>query len=261
MKESEITAALLHPGGLWRKIEVVARTGSTNTDLLARSRSGEPEGAVLVAEAQTAGRGRMSREWVSPPGAGLYFSVLLRPEGVGPGLLGWLPLLTGVAVVSALHGLGVAPPRLKWPNDVLAGDAKLAGILVEGSGGAVVAGVGMNLTQRREELPSPAATSLALEAGPGAPGREPVLIAVLTELARWYQAWRDQPRPGDADACGLREEYTRLCSTLGREVSVSLPAGRVLAGKAAGVDAAGRLQVLTAGGMTAVSAGDVVHVR
>lgn len=261
MKESEIGAALLHPGGLWREIEVVGRTGSTNTDLLARARSGEPEGAVLVAEAQSAGRGRMSREWVSPPGVGLYFSVLLRPAGVSPGLLGWLPLLTGVAVVSALHGLGITHPRLKWPNDVLAGHAKLAGILAESSGGAVVAGVGLNVAQRREELPSPAATSLALEAGPGAPGREHVLIAALTELARWYQAWRDQPRPGDADACGLRGEYTRLCGTLGREVRVSLPAGRVLAGKAAGIDAAGRLEVATPDGVTALSAGDVIHVR
>jgi BirA family transcriptional regulator, biotin operon repressor / biotin---[acetyl-CoA-carboxylase] ligase len=261
VKESEISAALIHPGGLWRDVEVVARTGSTNTDLLARARSGEPEGAVLVAEAQTAGRGRMSREWVSPPGAGLYFSVLLRPAGVSPGLLGWLPLLTGVAVVSALHGLGITHPRLKWPNDVLAGDAKLAGILAESTGGAVVAGVGINVTQQRAELPSPAATSLALEAGAGTPGRADVLIAVLTELARWYRAWRDQRQPGDADACGLREEYTRLCGTLGREVTASLPAGRVLAGRAAGIDVAGRLEVVTAGGVTAVSAGDVVHVR
>jgi BirA family transcriptional regulator, biotin operon repressor / biotin---[acetyl-CoA-carboxylase] ligase len=261
VKESEISAALLDPGSLWREIEVVARTNSTNTDLLSRARSGDPEGTVLVAEAQSAGRGRMSREWISPPGVGLYFSVLLRPVAVSPSLLGWLPLLTGVAVVSALHGAGITHLRLKWPNDILAGHGKLAGILAESSGGAVVAGVGMNVTQRRDELPSPAATSLALEAGPGAPGREPVLIAVLTELARWYQAWRDQPRPGDADACGLREEYTRLCGTLGREVTVSLPTGRVLAGKAAGIDAAGRLEVVTADGVTAVSAGDVVHVR
>jgi len=260
VKESEVTAALLHPGGLWRDIQVVARTGSTNTDLLARARSGEAEGAVLVAEAQTAGRGRMSREWLSPPGAGLYFSVLLRPAGVSPGLLGWLPLLTGVAVVSALPGLGIAHARLKWPNDVLAADAKLAGILAESTGGAVVAGVGINVTQQPVELP-PAATSLALAAGAAAPDRQTVLIAVLTELARWYQAWRDQPQPGDPDACGLREEYTRQCGTLGREVTVSLPAGRMLAGRAAGVDAAGRLEVVTAEGVTAVSAGDVVHVR
>lgn len=244
----------------------MARTGSTNSDLLARARSGEQEGAVLVAETQTAGRGRMSRQWISPPGAGLYFSVLLRPSGVSPSLLGWLPLQAGVAVVSALHGLGITHLRLKWPNDVLAGDAKLAGILAENSGGAVVAGVGINVTQRREDLPSPEATSLALQAGHGAPGhgapgREQVLVAVLTELARWYRAWRDQPRPGDPDACGLRQEYMRLCGTLGRSVTVSLPAGGVLAGTAVGIGGTGQLEVRTAGGVTSLSAGDVVHVR
>ena len=93
--------AAVRPGGLWREIEVVESTGSTNADLLARALAGEPEGVVLAAEEQRAGRGRMGRTWTSPPRAALTFSVLLKPA-VPPARRGWLPLLTGVAVTAAV---------------------------------------------------------------------------------------------------------------------------------------------------------------
>ncbi len=118
--------------GLWTSIRVVASTGSTNADLLAR---GGPEGQVLVAEEQTAGRGRAGRTWVSQPGASLTFSVLLRPASVPPSARGWLPLLTGVAVAAGVRSAAGVAARLKWPNDVLVGDRKLAGILAEQSAG------------------------------------------------------------------------------------------------------------------------------
>ncbi|HEV3291948.1 MAG TPA: biotin--[acetyl-CoA-carboxylase] ligase, partial [Streptosporangiaceae bacterium] len=104
---------------MWREIRVVAETGSTNADLLAEARAGASEGLVLAAEAQTAGRGRLGRRWLSPPGAALTFSVLLRPRGVPPARLGWLPLLAGVAVAAAVTGAAALDTRLKWPNDVL----------------------------------------------------------------------------------------------------------------------------------------------
>jgi BirA family biotin operon repressor/biotin-[acetyl-CoA-carboxylase] ligase len=261
-------------GALWREIRVVAETGSTNADLLAAARAGEPEGLVLVADAQTAGRGRQGRSWKSPPGASLMFSVLLRPAGVPAASIGWLPLLAGVAVAAAVTAATPVDARLKWPNDVLASGAKLAGILAESRRDLVVLGVGINISQRRDELPGPGATSLALvtcvppgtpAAGPPAPvpavSREELLAWVLGVLARWYLAWRDQPVPGDADACGLRAEYLRRCATIGQQVTVLLPGGRSLAGRAAGVDSAGRLEVITASGPAQVSAGDVVHVR
>ena len=151
--------ALLRPGGLWQAVEVVDRTGSTNADLLARALGGAPEGVLLAAEAQSAGRGRMGRAWVSPPRAALTFSLLVRPAAVPRARRGWLPLLAGVAVATAVTAVTGVQTRLKWPNDVLTGPAKLAGILAEAVGEAVVVGVGLNVSTEPGELPP---------AGPGA---------------------------------------------------------------------------------------------
>jgi BirA family transcriptional regulator, biotin operon repressor / biotin---[acetyl-CoA-carboxylase] ligase len=265
MSSLNVTDLAGSAGGFWREIRVVAETGSTNADLMAAARAGEPEGLVLVAEAQRAGRGRLGRRWESPPGSGLTFSVLLRPAGVPAGSLGWLPLLAGVAVASALASAAAVDARLKWPNDVLVNSGKVAGVLAEGWGGAVVIGAGINVTQQRAALPTPTASSLLLEGAPvaGETGnfRGRLLAAVLEGLARWYLAWRDQAAPGDAAACGLRAEYLSHCDTVGREVSVTLPGGRAVTGQATGVDPAGSLELRTAGGLVRVSAGDVVHVR
>src|SRR5215470_6491119 len=163
---ARLNGALSPRPGLWREVRVVEETGSTNADLLAKARSGADEGLVLVAEAQTSGRGRMGRRWISPPRRALTFSVLLRPP-VPPALLGWVPLLAGVAVASALERTAGVDARLKWPNDVLVGDAKLAGILAERWGDAVVVGTGINGLQQRGELPVPTATSLVMARGNG----------------------------------------------------------------------------------------------
>jgi BirA family biotin operon repressor/biotin-[acetyl-CoA-carboxylase] ligase len=250
--------ALVAPGRLWRDVRVVEETGSTNADLLAVARSGSDEGVVLAAEAQSAGRGRMGRRWVSPPRASLMFSVLLRPVAVPPAMRGWVPLLTGVAVTSALRAEAAVDARLKWPNDVQVNGAKLVGILAEHSGDAIVVGTGINVSTSRDELPGPGATSLALEGAAGT-DRDQLLARVLTELERWYLAWTG--RRGDASACGLRPEYQRLSATLGRQVRVSLPGGRIVTGTASEVDDTGRLAVRSDPDVVAVSAGDVVHVR
>jgi BirA family transcriptional regulator, biotin operon repressor / biotin---[acetyl-CoA-carboxylase] ligase len=251
-------AALITPGGLWRDIRVVAETGSTNADLLAAALSGAAEGVVLAAEAQSAGRGRMGRRWVSPPRAALTFSVLLRPAAVPPAHRGWVPLLAGVAVASALRAVASVDASLKWPNDVLVNDAKLAGILAEQSGAAIVVGAGINVSTRRDELPVAGSTSLVLE-GAACTDRDRLLAGVLGEFERWYLAWAGQA--GDADGCGLRQEYQRRCGTLGRQVRVSLPGGKTVTGTASGVDETGRLVVRSASGLMQVSAGDVIHVR
>jgi BirA family transcriptional regulator, biotin operon repressor / biotin---[acetyl-CoA-carboxylase] ligase len=247
--------------GLWRSIRTVASTGSTNADLLA---AGGPEGQVLAAEMQTAGRGRAGRTWVSRPGASLTFSVLLRPSSVPPDARGWLPLLTGVAVVAGVRAASGVAATLKWPNDVLVGDRKLAGILAEQApdGDVVVIGVGLNVAMKAAALPvSPTglpATSLLAEGADVA--REPLLVGILRQLERWYLAFTADPDP---DRSGLLARYRTDCSTLGRQVRVELPAGRVLSGTAEDVDASGRLLVRPAGAASAtpVSAGDVVHVR
>src|SRR5262249_5320177 len=145
----------------WARVEVVEEIASTNTDLLAAS--GAPDRSVLAAEHQTAGRGRFDRSWTSPPRAGLTFSVLLRPAVPAP-LWGWLPLLAGLALRGALPATAHVPTSLKWPNDLLATQdgRKLAGILVQTSGDAVVVGMGVNVDTTADELPDGAATSLAL---------------------------------------------------------------------------------------------------
>lgn len=265
-----VSAGLVRPGGLWREVRAVAETGSSNADLLAAAAAGAAEGTVLVAEAQTAGRGRLGRRWASPPRAGLTFSVLLRPDTVPAALLGWLPLLAGVAAAASVHAVAAVDATLKWPNDVLAGGRKLGGILAERNGTAVVVGIGINVWQAQADLPPDVgATSLALAsrarttdtAGDAGGLRERLLAVLLGELGRWYESWRDQASPGDADACGLRQEYLRRCATLGREVAVTMPGTEPVTGTATGLDRAGRLEIRTSGGLVAVTAGDVVHVR
>jgi BirA family transcriptional regulator, biotin operon repressor / biotin---[acetyl-CoA-carboxylase] ligase len=263
LDRAELRRALVRPGGLWRDLEVVESTGSTNADLLARALAGEPPGAVLAAEEQRAGRGRMGRTWTSPPRAALTFSVLLKPA-VPPGRRGWLPLLTGVAVATAVTQVAGVETTIKWPNDLLTADAKLAGILAEASGDAVVVGIGLNVSTEPAEFPVPRpgalpATSLRA-AGATALDRASLLLAILGELEHWYRAW--QRVGGDPDRSGLRAEYSSLSATIGRTVRAELPGGQALSGPAAGVDSDGRLLVrVSSGSEVAVAAGDVVHLR
>jgi len=151
---------------------------------------------------------------------------------------------------------------LKWPNDLLVGDGKTAGILAEVVGDAVVVGIGLNVTTRAEELPPTTglpATSLRL-AGAKSTDRDPLLRALLRGVAGWYGGWRETG--GDAELSGLLAAYRRGCSTIGKQVRVLLPGGGELAGEATDVDGDGQLVVRTAdGGTRRVSAGDVLHVR
>jgi BirA family biotin operon repressor/biotin-[acetyl-CoA-carboxylase] ligase len=264
LHEAALRRALLVPGGLWTDLRVVAETGSTNADVAALARSGTAEGAVLVAESQVAGRGRRGREWRSPPRAGLAVSVLLRPggHGVTPDRYGWLPLLAGVALVQAVERVALVEAALKWPNDLLVGGRKCAGILAESVPDpvlpAVVLGIGLNVTLRPDELPRPDATSLAL-AGAAGTDRDPLLRELLRRLATWYGRWC--AAGGDADGCGLAAEYRQRCATLGRTVRVDLPGGAADTGLAEDVDADGRLVLAGGAGRRVVAAGDVVHLR
>jgi BirA family transcriptional regulator, biotin operon repressor / biotin---[acetyl-CoA-carboxylase] ligase len=267
LDQAALRRALGSAGGLWRPPEVVESTGSTNADLLARALAGEPEGAVLAAEEQRAGRGRMGRTWTSPPRAALMVSVLLKPA-VPPARRGWLPLLAGAAVATAVTAVTGVETGLKWPNDLLAADAKLAGILAEAAGDAVVVGIGLNVSTEPAELShllaatrpgALPATSLAA-AGATTLDRASLLLAILGELEHRYRAW--QRAGGDPDRSGLRQEYLRWSATIGRTVRAELPGGQVLSGPAVGVDSDGRLLVrLSSGAEVPVAAGDVVHLR
>jgi BirA family transcriptional regulator, biotin operon repressor / biotin---[acetyl-CoA-carboxylase] ligase len=271
LSQRSLDRALVTSGSLWTRIEVRAETASTNADAAAAAAQGEPEGLVIVAERQTAGRGRRDRQWTSPARAGLTLSVLLRPGQAGPerewaalspGAFAWLPLLAGVALREAVERVAEVEATLKWPNDLLVAGGKCAGILAEVSGDAVVIGIGLNVTTSAEELPETTglpATSLKV-AGAAATDRDPLLRALLRGLGSWYAGWRDAG--GDAEMSGLLAAYRRGCATIGQRVRVLLPAGQELTGEATEVDGAGQLVVRTADGADHhVSAGDVLHVR
>ncbi|WP_408637755.1 biotin--[acetyl-CoA-carboxylase] ligase [Nocardia bovistercoris] len=252
---ARLRAAVAGSLPLFDTVDVVDSTGSTNADLIARAAHTEST-AVLVAEEQLAGRGRHARAWVSPPRAQISLSMLVRPNGIDPAVLGWLPLLTGVAVVDALRGAAGVDAELKWPNDVLIGGRKVAGILAEVAAGApnpaVVIGVGVNVTLSAAELPVPHAISLLL-AGASTLDRTELILSLLTEFDRRFTAWRD----ADWAVSEVVAAYRERCATLGAEVRAELPGGEVLTGVASDVDEHGRLVI----GDRALSAGDVTHLR
>ncbi|MER6473679.1 biotin--[acetyl-CoA-carboxylase] ligase [Streptomyces collinus] len=265
LNATALRRGLVREGGLWSGVELVQRTGSTNSDLVAKAVAGTVgEGAVLVAEEQTAGRGRLDRQWTAPARSGLFFSVLLRPVEVPVARWGWLPLLTGVAVATGLSRAAGVDTALKWPNDLLVKvggeERKAGGILAERAGdGGVVVGVGLNVSLRASELPVPTAGSLAL-AGAVTTDRDPLLRAVLRSLEEWYGRWRDAG--GDPARSGLQEAYAAGCATLGRAVRAELPGERSIVGEAVAVDGDGRLVIATGEGVQEpVGAGDIVHLR
>ena len=252
-----LAAALTAGSALWRSLEVVPEIGSTNAALLAAAAEDAPEGTVLVAEHQAAGRGRLDRVWTSPPGAGLTVSFLLRPD-VPSARRGWQPLLTGVALAEAVGEVPGVRASLKWPNDLLAaGGAKLAGILAEVGNGAVVVGVGLNVSTRADELPE-TGTSLALEAGRPV-DRAAVLLQFLRGFERRYLLWVQAL--GDPVSSGLARDYLAWCSTVGADVVVTLPDGSTLEGVAESVDWDGRLVVRAPQGTVELASGDVRHLR
>jgi BirA family biotin operon repressor/biotin-[acetyl-CoA-carboxylase] ligase len=252
-----LAAALTRDSPLWRSLEVVAEVGSTNAELAARAAEGAAEGVVLVAEHQVAGRGRLDRVWTSPPRAGLTVSFLLRP-GVPAARRGWVTLLVGVALAESVGEVTGVRASLKWPNDLLAGDGrKLAGILAESSGTAVVVGVGLNVSTTAAELPE-TGTSIAVVTG-SAPDRGPLLLAFLRAVERRYRRWT--AALGDPVNSGLAADYLAWSSTVGTTVSVTLPDGSTLDGVAEAVDWDGRLVVGTPDGRVELASGDVRHVR
>lgn len=254
LSAARLQRALVEPGG-WRRVDVVSATESTNADVVAAARAGEPAGLVVVAEEQRAGRGRLDRRWEAPPRAAVLLSVLLRPT---PPPSAWLllPLVAGLAVVEATRAVAHVPATLKWPNDVMAGADKLGGILVQSVDSAVVVGIGLNVSLRADELPVPTATSLALVGG--VIDREALTKEVLRALRRRYDDWTTAR--GAAES--VLPAYREVCDTIGRDVRVELPMGDNVHGRARSVDDIGRLVVdLDDGTTREFTVGDVVHVR
>lgn len=267
LRIDELRLTLGAPHGPYAAVDYTPATGSTNADLVDAARSSVPDRTVLIAGEQTAGRGRLARSWVSPPGAGLYLSVLLRPEAVPVARWGTLALVAGVALVRVAREVAGVDAVLKWPNDLLAGPgrAKCGGVLSEvASGGrAVVVGMGVNVASLPVEVPAGAgglaATSLA-DAGARITDLTRLAGALLTTFDQLEWAWR--AAGGDLERCGVLTAYRDSCATLGQRVLVELPNAVELSGVAVDVGGGGELRVRGDSGLdTAVSAGDVVHVR
>lgn len=241
---------------------------STNSELIDRaSVSSLPAFATVVTRDQTGGRGRLDRAWVAPRGSSLAISVLVHPRGVDgrpfvPTALGWLPLIAGLAMFTAVGGLVPRPVELKWPNDVLIGGRKVCGILAELTPAAdVVIGSGLNTSMTAEQLPVPTATSLAIEGADPSALEDRALSSYLVELQRLLADF--VAVDGDAVASGVAAAVSAACSTIGRRVRVELPGGTLLEGEALELDAAGRLVVRadSEGRVVPVAAGDVTHLR
>ncbi len=229
--------------------------------MIARAAGGEDiAGAVLLAENQTAGRGRNGRTWSAVPRAQITMSVGVPTAGLPPAAWGWVPLVTGLAVVDAVAAVSGIDAGLKWPNDVLAGPdrRKLAGILAEVSTPAsvIVVGVGVNVSFLADELPDPNATSLAV-LGAANLDRGQLVGAVLRELRRRIDGLTSAGGADDA----LLARYTASSLTIAQRVRATLPGEREVTGDALGIDDQGRLRIDTGTGVVVVSAGDVVHLR
>ncbi len=242
-------------------IAVVESTGSTNADLLAHSADAEtwPHLSILLTDDQRSGRGRLDRSWQAPAGASLALSVLLRTQMVPEPARSWVPLIAGLAMTESIAAQLGTEVRAKWPNDVLIGDKKICGILAEMSpdGQAIVVGSGVNTAMTQDQAPVETATSFAMQ---GKPAHLDLLVShYIGRIAAELQELREHN--GDAIASGLRERFVAVCSTIGKVVTIHLPAGGRYTGDATGVDDDGRLQVVADGELRTVSAGDVVHVR
>lgn len=260
---------LVAPNGPYAAVDVVDTTGSTNADLLVSAADGAVDRTVLIAEEQTAGRGRRSRTWVSPAGTGVYLSVLVRPTTVPQERLGTLGMVAGLALMHAARETAEVEATLKWPNDLLVGTdrTKAAGVLSEvapGSpGAAAVVGVGLNVTALPEGAePGPGglpAGSFA-EVGAKVTDRTAITASFLRAFNELEAAWR--LADGDVARSGVLAGYREACGTIGQRVRAELPDGTSLNGVAVDVDEDGQLQLkLDDGTPRTISAADVVHLN
>jgi BirA family transcriptional regulator, biotin operon repressor / biotin---[acetyl-CoA-carboxylase] ligase len=264
LDELGLRQELVRPGSLWRRLDVVAETRSTNADVADLARAGGDAGSVLIANYQAAGRGRQGRIWTAPPGSGIAMSVLLRPEGVPANRWTWLPLIAGLAVAEGVRRASGVPAVLKWPNDVLVGERKICGILAERvetpTGAACVVGMGINVGLEADDLPVPTATSLAVLAAADPtvvmPPRNQLIATVLAAFELLYLRWEEpEAQPSLAAA------YLERSATIGRRVRVLLAGDREVEGLAESIDPDGRLVLRTANGREVLSTGDVVNLR
>lgn len=248
-------------GGFGSPLRFFEEIGSTNTEALSWARQGAPEGALVVTNHQTEGRGRWGRSWSSAPGKLLQFSLVLRP-GLAPDQLGLVTTALGVACAEAIEELAAVEPTIKWPNDVRIGGRKVAGILVESElAGAsvdiVVAGMGINVAWSEDEIPPElrdTATSLHVATSAESPDRIDLLTAVLRNFELRYVSL-----PETAPA--MIAAATARSDVLGRDVTVALSTDETFSGRAVGLSPQGELELETEGGITTLAVGEIARLR
>jgi BirA family biotin operon repressor/biotin-[acetyl-CoA-carboxylase] ligase len=237
-----------------------AQVGSTNTELLHLAREGAPAWSVLVAGFQAAGRGRLGRTWIAPPGTSLMVSLLLRPAR-SPAEAPLITLAAGVGMARALRDACGLDVRCKWPNDLLAGGRKIGGILTEAEVEADhlshgVIGAGVNVLQRAEDFPPDlrnTATSVAVEGG------RPEMDSLLRTYLSGFRAESDPDSSGFVER--TLDAYRGLCDTVGRRVAATTTTGSRIRGQAEAIGDEGQLVVRTADGLAEVTFGEVEHLR
>jgi len=269
LKSDALNAGVIQAGlrtqALGRRVHILTETPSTNTLGLTLAASGEPHGTAILAEHQTAGKGRLGRIWASPANKNIYCSIILRDPRLQQHMT-WIPLVTGLAISEAIQTEQSIKPSLKWPNDLLIGNKKLGGILGEStsrgnSPSVLIIGFGVNvnaaLNDFSEDL-QPISTSLFQESGHPC-NRNTLLASILNNLERWY----DQLASNNIDA--VHSAYVTDCSTLGLEVRCTLTGTREIHGRATAIGIDGSLHItpfeLGAKKTIEVRSADVTHVR
>lgn len=232
------------PNGWW--VSVVAETGSTNADLLASAHNGAAHHSVLVAEFQSAGKGRLDRTWVAEPGSNLLVSLLFRFADTIERPTHQFTQMVGMAAAIASKQLVQLEPQMKWPNDLLIDGKKVSGILAQGAADFVVVGIGVNVGWAPPDAVSLNAASRTAQTKP---------LDLLREMLSHIEALEA------LDPTQLHARYVKQLSTLGQEVQVEM-AKQVVVGRASRVLIDGRLEVVDDSGQThQIDTGDVVHLR
>ena len=250
---------------LGKNLHILAKTPSTNLLGLTLAGSGEPHGTVILAEQQTAGKGRLGRSWISPPNKNIYCSVILKKPRLLEHL-SWVPLVTGLAIAEAIQTNHSVTLSLKWPNDLLLDEKKLGGILCEGTtrkkdSSSLIVGFGVNVNSTSEDFPQELhdiSTSIYQESGRFC-NRNSLVASILNNLEEWYK----QLAMSDLDV--IHSAYSASCSTLGTDVHCTLTKSSNVNGRATGIGKDGSLQVtpFEAGAKKTivVRSADVTHVR
>ncbi len=250
---------------LWHAIHILTETASTNSLGITLAASGAPHGTIILAEHQTSGKGRLGRSWVSPANKNIYCSIILRDPRLKQHLT-WIPLATGLALFEAIQNTQDLAPSLKWPNDLLIRNKKLAGILCEStsrgqSASGLIVGFGVNVNAVQDDFPPDLqATSTSILQESGHPcNRNILLTSIFNHLERWYDHLASD------NIVMIQSAYTEACSTLGIDVRCTLNESGEIYGRATGIGMDGSLQVIPfeQGVRQAIEirSADITHVR